>query len=305
MKIIMITGFLGSGKTTLMQNILCEYGKSVKAGVIVNDFGKENIDAKLLGEEGIALSELSNGSIFCACIKDKFVDSLIEMSHRDLEYLFIEASGLADPSNMGTILEGIKHETGGRLQMQGSVCITDAQTFPDIYNLLPAVERQITHADMIIVNKSSMVGAETIEKIHEIIKEKNTEAAIYDTDFCKVDMQHAIFELTNHKKEAEETTNAVSNRALTLVVKGDTPVQPEVLEDLLRSVMPSAYRIKGFAQTTEGCMSVSCTMKNFNMNPWKEAEPTSIVFVSAVGIQLISLVSGWLQEHKETGLRIG
>lgn len=229
MKIIMITGFLGSGKTTLMQNILCEYGKSMKAGVIVNDFGKENIDAKLLGEEGIALSELSNGSIFCACIKDKFVDSLIEMSHRDLEYLFIEASGLADPSNMGTILEGIKNETGGSLQMQGSVCITDAQTFLNIYNLLPAVERQITHADMIIVNKSSMVGAETIEKIHEIIKEKNTEAAIYDTDFCKVDMQHAIFELTNHKKEAEETTNAVSNRALTLLVKGDTPVQPEVL----------------------------------------------------------------------------
>ena len=305
MKIIMITGFLGSGKTTLMQNILCEYGKSMKAGVIVNDFGKENIDAKLLGEEGIALSELSNGSIFCACIKDKFVDSLIEMSHRDLEYLFIEASGLADPSNMGTILEGIKNETGGSLQMQGSVCITDAQTFLNIYNLLPAVERQITHADIVIVNKRSMVGAETIEKIHEIIKEKNTEAAIYDTDFCKVDMQHAIFELTNHKKEAEETTNAVSNRALTLVVKGDTPVQPEVLEDLLRSVMPSAYRIKGFAQTTEGCMSVSCTMKNFNMNPWKEAEPTSIVFVSAVGIQLISLVSGWLQEHKETGLRIG
>ena len=97
--------------------------------------------------------------------------------------------------------------------MQGSVCVTDAQTFLNIYNLLPAVERQITHADIVIVNKSSMVGAETIEKIHEIIKEKNTEAAIYDTDFCKVDMQHAIFELTNHKKEAEETTNAVSDRA--------------------------------------------------------------------------------------------
>ena len=46
-------------------------------------------------------------------------------------------------------------------------------------------------------------------------------------------------------------------------------------------------------------MSVSCTMKNLNMNPWKEAEPTSIVFVSAVGIQLISLVSGWLQEHRK------
>lgn len=305
MKIIMITGFLGSGKTTLMQNILGEYGKNLKAGLIVNDFGKENIDAKLLKKEGIAMAELSNGSIFCACIKDKFVDSLIEMSHRDLDYLFIEASGLADPSNMGMILQGIKRETNDRLEMQGSVCITDAQTFPDIYTLLPAVERQITHADIVIVNKSSMVDAETIEKIHAIIKEKNADAAIYDTDFCRIDLQHAIFALTNHKKEAEETTNAYSNRALTLVVKGETAVPPELLEDLLHSVMASTYRIKGFVQTTQGCVSVSGTMKNLNVEPWKENEPTDLVLVSAVGVRLISLVSEWLRVHKDTGLHIG
>ena len=54
------------------------------------------------------MAELSNGSIFCACIKDKFVDSLIELSYKDLDYLFIEASGLADPANMNQILDGIK-----------------------------------------------------------------------------------------------------------------------------------------------------------------------------------------------------
>lgn len=305
MKIIMITGFLGAGKTTLMQNILTQYGKSLKVGLIVNDFGKENVDAKLLEKEGIAMSELSNGSIFCACIKDKFVDSLIEMSRRDLEYLFIEASGLADPSNMGMILQGIKNETKDSLQMHGAICVADAQTFMDIYNLLPAVERQITHADMVIVNKSSLVSDETLQSIHELIRANNDDAEICDTDYCKVDIEHLVFELTNRKEMMQETTNEYANRMMTVVVKGEEPIEESLLEDLINSVIESTYRIKGFARTTDGCKSVSCTMKNIHIDPWKDDENTNIVFVSSVGIQLISVISEWLQKHKEVGLHIG
>lgn len=305
MKIIMITGFLGAGKTTLMQNILTQYGKSLKVGLIVNDFGKENVDAKLLENDGIAMPELSNGSIFCACIKDKFVDSLIEMSHRDLEYLFIEASGLADPSNMGMILQGIKNETNDSLKMHGSVCVADAQTFLDIYNLLPAVERQIVHADMVIVNKSSLVSEEVLQEIHGLIKSHNADAEICDTDYCKVDIKHLVFELTNRKEMMQETTNEYANRMMTVVVKGDEPIEEALLEDLINSIIGSTYRIKGFARTTQGSKSVSCTMKNINIEPWAEDEGTNIVFVSAVGIQLVSLISEWLQKHKESGLHIG
>lgn len=305
MKIIMITGFLGAGKTTLMQNILTQYGKSLKVGLIVNDFGKENVDAKLLEKEGIAMSELSNGSIFCACIKDKFVDSLIEMSHRDLEYLFIEASGLADPSNMGMILQGIKNETNDSLQMHGSVCVADAQTFLDIYNLLPAVERQIVHADMVIVNKSSLVSEEVLQEIHRLIKSHNIDAEICDTDYCKADIEHLVFELTNRKEMMQETTNEYANRMMTVVVKGDKPIEEDLLDDLISSTINSTYRIKGFARTTQGSKSVSCTMKNINIESWAEDEGTNIVFVSAVGIQLVSLISEWLKKHKESGLHIG
>ena len=99
-QIVLLSGFLGAGKTTLMQRLLDTY-KDHKIGVIINEFGEINIDAKLVSREGIDIAELSNGSIFCACIKDKFVDGLIAMSKTDIEYLFIEASGLADPSNMG------------------------------------------------------------------------------------------------------------------------------------------------------------------------------------------------------------
>lgn len=304
MNIIMITGFLGSGKTTLMRNILTEYGDSLKAGVIVNDFGKENIDAKLLDEEGIVMSELSNGSIFCACIKDKFVDSLIEMSQRDLDYIFIEASGLADPSNMGTILQGIRRETGDSLQMKGSICVTDAQTFLDIYNLLPAVERQITHADMVLVNKVSMVDSETLNEVHKLIKEYNSDAEIYDADYCKVDLKHLVFEVNNRKDMMQETTNEYANRAMTIILKSEKPLKKEQLEDLVNCAINSTYRIKGFAMTYDGCMSVSCTMKNINIVPWDHEEPTDLVFVSSVGIQIISVISDWLANNADSGLHI-
>ena len=64
-KLVLLTGFLGSGKTTLMQRTL-EAFSDKKIGVIVNEFGSVNIDAVLLKRDGIQMAELSNGSIFCA-----------------------------------------------------------------------------------------------------------------------------------------------------------------------------------------------------------------------------------------------
>ena len=120
--LVVLTGFLGAGKTTLMQRTLDAFSDE-KTGVIINEFGNENIDSVLLKREGLEISELSNGSIFCACIRDKFVDSLIEMSHMDIDYLFIEASGLADPSNMETILTGIAHKTRAGYNYHGTTQI--------------------------------------------------------------------------------------------------------------------------------------------------------------------------------------
>ena len=103
----------------MMQEILTAYSDK-KTGVIVNEFGEINIDAKLIQKDGVQMAELSNGSIFCACIKDKFVDSLIELSYKDLDYLFIEASGLADPANMNQILEIMGQQDAGDVLVEST-----------------------------------------------------------------------------------------------------------------------------------------------------------------------------------------
>ena len=106
-KLVMLTGFLGSGKTTLLQKLIDEYADR-KIGVLINEFGAVSVDSEIIDDKGVQMTELSNGSIFCACLKDQFVDALVKLSGRDLEYLFIEASGLADPANMVELLKGIE-----------------------------------------------------------------------------------------------------------------------------------------------------------------------------------------------------
>ncbi|MCL2337534.1 MAG: GTP-binding protein, partial [Firmicutes bacterium] len=171
-RVILLIGFLGAGKTTLLTSLLESYSDH-KIGVVVNEFGEVNVDAKLIKKDGIEMAELSNGSVFCACIKDKFVDSLIELSLRGLEYLFIEASGLADPANMGEILAGIAHKTLSEYVLEGAICVVDACTFVELSELLPALENQVAYANAVIINKIDLASEEDIRDTEQAILSMN------------------------------------------------------------------------------------------------------------------------------------
>ena len=102
-----LTGFLGSGKTTMLLNLIDKM-KGEKIGIIQNEFGKLSIDGEILKSGDIEMKEISRGSIFCSCLKLNFVQALAEMADMDIEYLFVESSGLADPSNMEEILKAVE-----------------------------------------------------------------------------------------------------------------------------------------------------------------------------------------------------
>lgn len=108
-KLYLLTGFLGAGKTTMLLSLLNGGGVAgKKIGVIQNEFGKLSIDGALLQRGDIEMQEISNGSIFCSCLKLQFVSALAEMSKQGLDMLFVESSGLADPSNLEEILAAVE-----------------------------------------------------------------------------------------------------------------------------------------------------------------------------------------------------
>lgn len=289
-QIVLLSGFLGAGKTTLMQRLLDAYSDR-KIGVIINEFGEINIDAKLVSRDGIEMAELSNGSIFCACIKDKFVDGLIAMSRTDIEYLFIEASGLADPSNMGEIVEGIRRKTGGNLIIKGSVCVTDGVNFLDLVDMLPALSRQIKHANAVIINKIDLIDGNRLKEVTDKVEEINQYARIYAASHCNVNIREIVENFAPIVACSEDTTNTYESRPFTAVVRADVPVSKTELVEFINAIAPDSYRIKGFVNTDEGVVEVSGVVNNLVITPWKHQELTELVVISSVGIRMLSEIT--------------
>lgn len=303
-KLVLLTGFLGTGKTTLLKQLLSEF-KDEKIGVIVNEFGQINIDGALVEKEGIKMTELTNGSIFCACIKDNFVSSLIALSKEDISYLFIEASGLADPASMSQILEGISPKTKTPYDYRGSVCVLDAETFLDYYDLLPALHQQVAYSGAMIVNKVDLVDEEKLSDILEKLASVNDSAPIYVTTYCNVDFRKLIDELRIPDKPGEESSNTVKSRPKTFTLTADEVVPRKPLEEFLHGLQDASYRIKGFAKTEEGTVYISGVKNHMEIVPWDEpVSGTEIVVISAVGIRMMSMITNGLKGELNKMLNI-
>jgi len=299
MQLILLTGFLGAGKTTLLQLVMEALNKN-KIGVIINEFGDVNVDGQLVARDGIQMAELTNGSIFCACIKDKFVDSLIEMSHKDLEYVLIEATGLADPANMTTILDGIAHKVKQPYDYRGSVCVVDGENFMGLYDLLPAIRAQLEFCGAVIINKADLIDETQLQEVIEKLEEVNPAITPYVTSYCRIDIAGLISDLDPSRAkltDPRDSTNTVVSRPATFVVKGDKPIPYEELKRFVRSLSPQAYRIKGFALTDRGGIEISGVGNQVEFLPWEEPlRQTDIVVISAVGFKMMSLIIGAIGE---------
>lgn len=303
-QIVLLIGFLGAGKTTLLQSLLKSY-KDKKIGVVVNEFGEVNVDARLIRQEGIEMAELSNGSVFCACIKDKFVDSLIELSKRDLEYLFIEASGLADPANMGQILSGIRHKTEREYALSGSICVVDAVHFLELVDMLPALANQVEYANAVIINKADMTAEDAIKEVSEKIRGLNPGASQFVTSYCKTDIREVAETFGGLTKESKDSSNTYETRPSTFVLKAGEALPYEGLLAFLREVAQDSYRIKGFAETDRGPIEISAVAADIHMNKWDSPiRGAEIVAISSVGVKLLSRMAAASKTYLEGKLKL-
>jgi len=303
-QLLLLTGFLGAGKTTLLQRLLSEF-KNEKIGVIVNEFGQAGIDGVLIEQNGIVMNELNNGSIFCACIKENFLNSLIALSSKDLSYLFIEASGLADPANMPQILRSIQPKTETPYDYRGSICVVDAENFPDYYSMLPALHRQVACSGAVIVNKADLADDASLSDVLEILGNVNPLAPIVVTTHCEADIHTIVKELKNPSLPESESTNTRENRPTTIILSSEDILQEESLAQFLDAIKTGAYRIKGFARTEESVVYISGLKAHMNISPWDGPfHGTQIVVISAIGIQMVSLITKELDKDKNLKQKI-
>ena len=286
-RLYVLTGFLGSGKTTLLLRLLTAL-EGRRVGVIQNEFGKLGIDGQILQRGDVEMVEINRGSIFCSCLKLSFVQALADMAKQDLDYLFVESSGLGDPSNYQEILDAAKELGGDQYDFQGAICLIDAVNFLDQLQDMETVERQLKHCHLAVVTKADLIGPEKMEELKEAIRKINPRCPIRTSTQGDLDLSFLGEDLLQYTwAEGEETTNTEEQKPKTISLWFDGVMKQETLDAILQEVLPHAYRIKGFFQLDDGWQQIDVVGKKIDYKPCEPKEESHLVFISKIGPQII------------------
>lgn len=184
--VTIITGFLGAGKTSLLNKLIAKHPEK-KFAIVENEFGETGIDGGLIAAASDAIFELNNGCICCTLGED-FLHTLENLlgSSYEFDYLLVETTGIADPS---AIVDAFI--TGPTIQekfrIDSVVCVADAVNMEDLFDEQAEVRKQLALADLVLLNKMDSVHPDYLSKLSELIRTVNPIARICTTSFGNVD----------------------------------------------------------------------------------------------------------------------
>ncbi len=275
-----ISGFLGSGKTTFLKRIIEKYSSQTKIGIIQNEFAPANIDGAELKQSGqdFNLLEINNGSVFCVCLLGDFVRSLEKfIDEYKPDIVVIEASGLSDTTSISEIISA--SSLAEKIYLASNWCLVDAQNFTKVGLMKQRVSHQIKMADVVVINKIDLVE-DGLEIIQEEIKRANPFAEIKKTTFCEID-----FEMGNsaiNKFYFGEVKTLGSPNINSMVIKSGRKLSHNSLVLFLNEWAPKAYRIKGFVNLNEGkTTAIQCTFDTIEIIEIEnDFHPTELIAMS-------------------------
>lgn len=244
--VLLLTGYLGSGKTTLVNRIL-NNKKGVKFAVIVNDIGEVNIDASLIEQGGVvgqkddSLVALQNGCI-CCTLKMDLVQQICDIvSQHKFDYIVIEASGICEPEPIAQTIcsipsMGVQFIKDGIARLDCIVTVVDALRMRDEFesgdslvgdqigeeDLESLVIQQIEFCNIILLNKASEVRPSELGKIKQIIRTLQPKAQIVECDYGEVDLDKI---LNTHLFDFEKVATSATWISK---VEGGAPADDEV-----------------------------------------------------------------------------
>lgn len=282
-KLYVITGFLGAGKTTFLKNFIHLFSEQ-RIHLIINEYGKEGVDGKLLADLGGTLDEITQGSIFCSCRLDKFEEVLQSTLLEKPDIIIVEASGLSNPTNVRKIMAQTDKFPG--LEYQGCICLVDAKRFHKVYETATVVKKQLCISDLILINKTDLATADEIEHVHSIIKQHHPDVRTYETSYGQIDpswLSDIHLSKTNTEPYTLETMD-LTLRSFELVITND--FTPYEFERFIEMFIENTYRIKGFVQLQEQFYLVDCTGNYFQLFPYDKTPQSfnSLVILSGNGL---------------------
>ncbi len=248
--VTVIGGFLGAGKTTLVNHILSG-GHGLKVAVLVNDFGAINIDAALITSTEGGLYSLSNGCVCCG-LNQGFVEQLEELlaARADIDHIVIEASGVADPAR---IMDTVRYARfASRLRADAIVVVVDAAGFDDAIAAAPGLaEAQTGSADLVVLNKTDLVGREKLDEWRA--RWTFPDSRIVETTNARVPFDILFAgEILSRGVASTFAAEPAHEQAISAIWRQDGAVDLKRLQQVLAALPSGIYRAKGFLRAKDG-----------------------------------------------------
>ncbi len=300
-KLSIITGFLGSGKTSFLNQFLKEM-EGKKIGLIVNEFGKLSIDSQRLAGEKFHLVELNGGSIFCSCLEISFISSLIDLLDKNLDHVLVESSGFSDPSSLGNILRAIEISKGKSYNYLGNICLIDCENFlgeEDQETLVSQVEA----ADLLVLSKEDLVDQKVLEEVREKLEKFNPKADI----ILKSQFNYKDFIKNINKDgiiEEGESKITPSNRPKSFLLTTEDSLDRKALEAFLMEISHLVYRVKGSISIEGQAHSVDLVGKRVSFKAIDPIDQGQLVLISRVGNQIIRPIFKLWEGHIGSKIRV-
>jgi len=238
--ICLVTGFLGTGKTTFLKTIVAK-NRERKIVYLINEFSAHDVDGAVVSAENPNVVSIPGGSIFCTCLVTEFIGQLKKTSEQwpDADGVVIEASGMANPK----VMEQMLAETGldQLFRLATVLSVIDPNSFLKLRHTLPNILAQIEASDVVLINKTDCNAPEKTAETERLVREINPAAERIRTIRCDAEIdlfaQHAPRGLQGEYAKCRDPNYE------TFVTE-----QPFDGGDLERFVMEHAeeiYRVKG------------------------------------------------------------
>ena len=251
--IILVTGYLGAGKTTLVNQLLRSSGLADKrVALIVNEFGALGVDGALIdSERAAAMYEINSGSLFCSCVQGKLIRTVREIVeiHRP-DVVLVEATGVAVPSDLLAMLGAV----GEGIEIHSTVAVIDARTFPETAAFLQAASQQVAWADGVVINKTDLADASQRDQARMLAEGLNPTAPI--AEVCRADVPWEWVASLSHRPREAGAVDAPPAGIVARGYESDGTVGRAAFEQAVRGLGARLLRLKGNIDFGQGSVFV-------------------------------------------------
>jgi G3E family GTPase len=285
-----VAGFLGAGKTTLMNRVLAGLPDDCKAALVVNDFGDVALDGALIDRGGYALRELASGCV-CCTLKGPLLETLqylVEEESPDL--ILMETTGVAEPAEIASSLRSGR--LANSLVLGNIVCLVDAASFLRYEKGLIILGKQVAQANTILINKTDLVDAKVLSAVQDRVDFLRTpDAAVFEVKAAAVDASTVLE--TRPMALPHTHGHQHDEEFLSFSVETEKVVDMGRLQRYLDALGGPVLRAKGIVRTDEGTRLVQWTPSGCDITKWTGETVTSRFVCIGRGMETESLEVGF------------